>query len=133
MMRRVPNSLYLHAVGYDEGTAERVRRVLSGRRDVVEKRMVGGLSFMVNGNMCCGVAGEALMVRVGQQGYEQALAMPHVRPMEFAGRALAAFVCVDPPGYRSEKALRAWVQRGIDFVATLPPKRPGQGGTYGSG
>jgi hypothetical protein len=108
-------------VAYDEEAAERVRGILSERRDVVEKRMVGGLSFMVNGSMCCGVTGNALMVRVGPQGYEPALTMPHVRPMEFAGRPLAAFVCVDPPGYRTEEALRTWVRRGIDFVSTLSP------------
>src|SRR3989442_15755085 len=85
-------------MGYDERVAERVRRVLAGQRNVVEKRMVGGLSFMVNGSMCCGVTGNALMVRVGPEGLAGALARPHVRPMAFAGRPLAGFVCVDPGG-----------------------------------
>src|SRR5260370_40386111 len=107
-------------MGSDEQTAERVRRLLSGRRDVVEKRMVGGLSFLVNGSMCCGVTGTALVVRVGREGYERALAQPHTRPMKFAGRALAGFVCVDPEGYRTDGALAKWIQRGIDFVSTLP-------------
>ena len=111
-------------MGYDEGVAERVRRVLSGQKNVGEKRMVGGLSFMVNGSMCCGVTGNALMVRVGPEGLAGALARPHVRPMVFAGRPLAGFVCVDPGGYRTDAALAAWVQRGIDFVATLPAKSP---------
>ena len=114
--------------GYDEKTAERVRRILSGRKDVVEKRMVGGLSFMVNGSMCCGVTGAALMVRVGPRAREGALAQPHVRPMEFAGLPLAGFVCVDPGGYRTERRLTTWVQRGIDFVSTLPVKSPPRGG-----
>ena len=96
-------------MGYDEQTAERVRRILSRRRDVVEKRMVGGLSFMVNGGMCCGVTGTALMVRVGREGYEQAVAQPHARPMKFAGRALAGFVNVDPGGYRTNAALAKWI------------------------
>lgn len=111
-------------MGYDQKTAERVRRLLSRRRDVVEKRMVGGLSFMVNGSMCCGVTGTALMVRVGREGYERALAEPHARPMKFAGRALAGFVCVDPEGYRTDRALGKWIQRGIDFVSALPAKKP---------
>jgi TfoX/Sxy family transcriptional regulator of competence genes len=111
-------------MGYDERVAERVRRILAGQRNVVEKRMVGGLSFMVNGSMCCGVTGTALMVRVGPQARERALGRPHVRPMIFAGRRLAGFVCVDPGGYRTEAALAAWVQRGIDFVSTLPVKSP---------
>jgi hypothetical protein len=111
-------------MGYDERVAERVRRILAGQRSVVEKRMVGGRSFMVNGSLCCGVTGTALMVRVGPEGLERALARPHVRPMIFAGRKLAGFVCVDPGGYRTEAALAAWVQRGIDFVSTLPAKSP---------
>src|SRR5713226_4497688 len=111
-------------MGYDEQTAERVRRILSRRRDVVEKGMVGGLSFMVNGSMCCGVTGTALMVRVGREGREGALAQPHARPMKFAGRALAGFVCVEPGGFRTERALAKWIQRGIDFVSTLPVKKP---------
>jgi hypothetical protein len=111
-------------MGYDERVAERVRRVLAGQRNVVEKRMVGGRSFMVKGSLCCGVTGTALMVRVGPQARERALARPHVRPMIFAGRQLAGFVCVDPGGYRTDAALAAWVQRGIDFVSTLPAKSP---------
>ncbi len=110
-------------MGYDQRVAERVRRVLSGQRNVVEKKMVGGLSFMVNGSMCCGVTGTALMVRVGPEGLAGALARPHVRPMVFTGRPLAGFVCVDPGGYRTDAALAAWIQRGIDFVSTLPMKR----------
>lgn len=106
-------------MGYDEKTAERVRQILSERHDVVEKRMIGGLSFMVNGNMCCGVTSNALMVRVGAEARDWALAQPHVRPMEFAGRSLAGFVLVDPEGYQTDTSLAAWVQRGIDFVSTL--------------
>ena len=110
-------------MGYDNTTAERVRRVLSRRRGVVEKKMVGGLSFMVNGSMCCGVRGTALMVRVGPEAREWALAQPHVQTMKFAGRPLGGFVCVDPEGFRTDTALTTWVQRGIDFVTALPAKR----------
>jgi hypothetical protein len=110
-------------VSYDEATAERVRRVLAGRPDVVEKRMVGGMSFSVGGSMCCGVAGSALMVRVGREAREWALGQPHVRPMVMAGRALAGFVLVDPEGFGTDAALAVWVQRGVDFAATLAPKK----------
>jgi TfoX/Sxy family transcriptional regulator of competence genes len=75
-------------MSYDPEVAERIRRLLSGRDDVVEKRMVGGLSFLVNGNMCCGVTGMALMVRVGAEGRERALHEPHVRLVQFGSRAL---------------------------------------------
>src|SRR5229473_5481110 len=111
-------------MGYDLKIAERVRRSLASQRDVVEKRMVGGLSFSVGGSMCCGVTGSGLMVRVGAEARERALARPHVRPMEFAGRPLSGFVLIDPEGFRTEAALAAWVQQGLDFAATLPAKRP---------
>jgi TfoX/Sxy family transcriptional regulator of competence genes len=113
-------------LSYDPEAAERVRRLLSGRDDVVEKRMVGGLSFSVNGNMCCGITGTALMVRVGAEGREQALREPHVRPMQFAGRALSGFICVEPAGFAADDALARWVQRGLDFASGLPvkPVRP---------
>ncbi len=97
-------------------TLERVRRFLAGRPGIVEKRMVGGVSFMVDGTMCCGVSGSALMVRVGSEGRNRALSQPHVRPMKFAGRPLAGFVLVDPDGITTDEALAAWVRRGLDFA-----------------
>jgi len=111
-------------MGYDLKTAERVRRILSSRTDVAEKRMVGGISFVVGGSMCCGVTGSALMIRVGAGARDRVLAQPHVRRMEFAGRPLAGFVLIDPEGFRTDPALAAWVQRGVDFVATLPAEKP---------
>jgi len=111
-------------MAYDERMAERVRRVLSGRRGLVEKKMMGGVCFMLNGSMCCGVSASAVLVRVGPAAYPRMLARPHVRPLEFAGRRPRAFVLVDPEGCRTEAALAAWIQRGIDFVATLPAKKP---------
>jgi TfoX/Sxy family transcriptional regulator of competence genes len=101
---------------YDEHTAARIRTLLAKRRDVVERKMFGGLTFMVNGAMCCGVTAEALVVRVGPAQYERALAEPHARPMDFTGRPLAGMVYVDPAGYRTAATLSRWVQRGLDFV-----------------
>jgi TfoX/Sxy family transcriptional regulator of competence genes len=112
-------------LSYDPEAAERLRSLLSGRDDVLEKRMVGGLSFLVNGNMCCGIAGTALMVRVGADGREEALREPHVRPMQFAGRALSGFICVEPAGFATDDELARWVQRGLAFVAGLPAKPVG--------
>jgi TfoX/Sxy family transcriptional regulator of competence genes len=109
-------------LSYDHAAAERVRQLLSGRSDVAEKTMVSGLSFLVNGNMCCGITGTALMVRVGAERREQALREPHVRPMLFAGRALSGFICIEPEGYATDDALASWVQRGLAFVAGLPAK-----------
>ncbi len=114
-------------MAYDERTAERVRRLLEGREDVAEIRMMGGLCFMVGGHMACGVSGDALLVRVGREGYAAALALPHVRPMELAGRRPGGFVFVDPEGHRDDAALAAWVQRGVAVAAALPPKKPAAG------
>jgi TfoX/Sxy family transcriptional regulator of competence genes len=101
---------------YDERIATRIRAILAARGDVVERKMFGGLTFMVNGTMCCGITDEALVVRVGPAAYEAALALPHARPMTFTGRPLVGMVYVDPPGYRTEPALRRWVERGLAFV-----------------
>jgi hypothetical protein len=111
-------------VVYDDKAAERVRRALSQRHDLVEKKMMGGICFMVGGSMCCGVTGSALMVRVGREAYQAMLAELHVRPMEFAGRRPTGFVLVDPEGYQTDTALATWIKRGLDFVATLPAKQP---------
>jgi len=115
-------------VSYDAKAADRVRQLLSGCADVAEKRMVGGLSFLVEGNMCCGITGTTLMVRVGADGRDQALREPHVQPMRLAGRALSGFICVEPAGFATDDALARWVQRGLAFVAGLPakPVRPGR-------
>lgn len=109
-------------MGYDEAALGRVRHILSGHEDVVEKRMVGGRSFSVNGSMFCGVTGSALMVRVGRDERDRVLAEPHVRPMEFAGRPLAGFVLVEHEGFTTDMELARWVNRGIEFMTMLPPK-----------
>ena len=109
-------------LSYDPEAAGRVRRLLCDRGDVVEKKMVGGLSFLVNGNMCCGITGAALMVRVGAESREETLGEPHVRPMLFGGRSLSGFVRVGPAGYAAEDVLASWVQRALGYVSGLPAK-----------
>src|SRR4051812_18889121 len=108
-------------VAYDEKLAGRIRGALAGTRGITERKMMGGLCFMLAGNMCCGVTGAALMVRVGKDGYADALAKPHVRPLEFAGRRPGGFVLVDPPGL-TRAAFAKWLQTGIDVAAALPQK-----------
>jgi TfoX/Sxy family transcriptional regulator of competence genes len=107
----------------DEQTLARVRRLLAGRDGVVEKRMVGGLSFSLGGQMFCGVTSGGLMVRVGADAVPAALAEPHVSRMELGGRPLAAFVLVAPDGYADDAALAAWVERGLAFVRTSGGRR----------
>ena len=109
-------------MAYDERLAGRVRAVLEGRRDVSERRMFGGLAFLVRGNMCCGVVRSELMVRVGPDAYSDALSRPHTRPMDFTGRPLRGFVFVSSQGLGSARALRSWVERGVGFAGSLPAR-----------
>jgi len=109
-------------MAYDEPLAGRVRRLLEQRRDVTEKKMFGGLSFLLDGKMCCGILREDLVVRVGREREAAALRDPHARAMDFTGRPMPGMVYVSPAGCRSEAALRKWVQRGVDFAASVPPK-----------
>lgn len=108
-------------MAYDERLAARVRQILKGRRGISEKKMFGGLAFLVRGNMCCGLNGDELMVRVGLDGYTAALKRKHAREMDFTGRALKGFVYVSRDGVRTAAALRAWVDQSVTF-RTLPPK-----------
>lgn len=109
-------------MAYDEKLAERMRTILADRTDVVEKKMFGGLAFMLAGNMCCGINGKQLMARVGPEQYENALKQPHAREMDFTGRSLKGFVYVDEAGTRSAANLNHWITLCTDFASGLPPK-----------
>jgi len=89
---------------FDEDLARRVREVVAEDCPVTERRMFGGLAFMVNGRMCCGIVGEDLVVRVGAAMYKQALSQTHARAMDFTGRPMKGFVYVGEPGYRDSKS-----------------------------
>ena len=107
-------------MAYDAVTAERVRHLLADRHDVVERKMMGGLAFMVKGGMCCAVSGRGgMLVRTQPDDHAGRLAEPHVRPMIMGGRRVSTFVRVAPEGYRTHAALRKWVKRGLDAVAAL--------------
>ena len=108
---------------YDTHAADGIRVLLAERAGVVERKMMGGLVFMVNGNMCVTASGRGgILVRVGPDAQKRVLKEPHVQPMRMAGRSMTGFVRVLPEGYRTAAALRKWVKRGLDYVATLPPK-----------
>ena len=109
-------------MGYSEGLASRIREILAEGGDVEERKMFGGLAFMVGGHMACGVIRDDLMLRLGPDGAGQALEEPHVRPMDFTGRPMKGYVYVATPGLRTEAKLRRWVGLARDFVQTLPPK-----------
>lgn len=107
---------------YDEGLAERVREQLADVGFVTEKKMFGGLVFMVNGNMLCGIMPEKLMLRVGPHAHDDVLALPHAIPMDFTKRKMKGFVYVLPEGLEDDADLAAWLDRGLDFAGRLPPK-----------
>jgi TfoX/Sxy family transcriptional regulator of competence genes len=109
-------------MSFDETLAERLRPLFEGDYKVTEKKMFGGLAFMVNGNMCCGIVGKNLVVRTGPDTFDHALKRRHARPMDFTGRPMKGFVYIAPAGYRSERDLKSWTQLGLDFVLSQPPK-----------
>lgn len=113
-------------MAYDEALAERVRGVLDQHPGITEKRMFGGVAFLLGGKMFCGVASDDLMVRVGPERYEEALRHPHARPMDFTGRPMKGYVFVGTPGTRTGRQVRAWVDRATTFVATLAPSVRGR-------
>lgn len=110
-------------MAYDERLAERVRGVLASHKRVTEKKMFGGLAFLVGGRMCCGIVGDTLMVRVGPERHAAALSRAHARPMDFTGRPLTGFVYVAPAGIGSRQALTKWIGWCLKFASTLPPPK----------
>lgn len=109
-------------MAYDEGLAERLHDILSEQTGVTEKKMFGGLAFLWQGHMFCGIAGEDLMVRVGAEHYQQAISEPHTRLMDFTGRPMKGYVYVQPEGLEADADLKHWARRGLEFVHSLPPK-----------
>lgn len=109
-------------MAFSEKLAERIRQQLNDEPGVVEKKMFGGLAFLVNGNMSCGVVGEDLMVRVGAEAYEAALAEPDAREMDFTGRPMKGMIYVSADGIRTARRLAFWVQMGLKFARSLPAK-----------
>ena len=108
-------------MAYDEQLAARVRTLLANRTDVSERKMFGGLTFMVSGHMCCGVNRDELIVRLDPDGEDDALAKPHARPMDFTGRPMRGFVTVKPDGLEGAQ-LNRWVQEAVARAESLPPK-----------
>ena len=109
-------------MAYSEELADRIRDAIDGRPGLFERKMFGGVAWMVNGNMACGVIGEDLMVRLDRSEVERALAEKHVAPMEFTGRPMRGFVIVAAAGIEDPGELGRWVDTGADFAAALPPK-----------
>lgn len=109
-------------MAYDEGLAQRIREVLDVTPGIEEKKMFGGVGFLLKGNMACGVNEENLIVRVGPDNYENALKEPHVREFDMTGKPMTGWIVVEPPGFDVDEDLIAWIARGVIFTSSLPAK-----------
>lgn len=105
-------------MAFDERLAQRIRKLLAARKSVSEKKMFGGICFLINGSMCCGVVQNDLCARVGPLRYEEALRQAHARPMDFTGRPLKGFVFVAPTGLKTDASLKRWLSWAAEFAAT---------------
>jgi len=109
-------------MAYDEQLASRVRKLLKRRKNFSERKMFGGICFMLGGNMCCGVTTSDLMLRLGPEAASAALMEPCTREMDFTGRPMKGMIYVEPEGYETEADLKKWVQRAVRFAGSLPAK-----------
>ena len=107
---------------YNEALAEKIRKLVKKRRGVTEKKMFGGLCFLFNGKMCCGVEKNRLVVRVGPKKYDTLLTRQHVRPMDFTGKPLTGFIYVVPLGLKSSTVLKQWVNLGLAYAKSVQRK-----------
>ena len=109
-------------MAFDECLGQRLREHLAGTGEVTERRMFGGLSFLVDGNLCVGVMGEQLIARVGPDATAAALERPGSRLFDFTGRPMKGWVTVEPGALEDDDALAGWVELALAYVRTLPPK-----------
>jgi TfoX/Sxy family transcriptional regulator of competence genes len=110
-------------MAYDEDLANRIRELVAPQRGVEEKRMFGGLAFLINGNMSVAASGQGgLLVRVAPEDTDKLLARAHVGLMVMGGREMRGWLRVDPEGVKTKRQLQGWVNRGVDYARTLPPK-----------
>ena len=108
-------------MAYSEPLAERLRAIVEGQKGVTERKMFGGLAFMIQGNMCCGIVKDSLMLRMGDAA-EAALTEPHTRPMDFTGKPMRGMLYIDPEGIITDEDLGGWVSRAVNFAKALPAK-----------
>lgn len=109
-------------MAYDETLALRVSAVLGNLSGLTERKMFGGVGYMINGNMACGVHEEYLIVRVGPDRYQATLEKKHTKVFDITGRPMTGWVMVDPDGLIADQDLQHWILRGIEFAEILPPK-----------
>ena len=110
-------------MAYDKILAARIRAALYNQPDLTEKEMFGGVGFMLQGNMACGVIGDSLISRVGPDAYAEAMQKPYTRLFDMTGRPMKGWVVVEAEGIDSEEALQSWIEPAIKFTRSLPLKK----------
>ena len=111
-------------MAYSEKLLQRIRQILAHRSDVVEKKMFGGVAFMVKGSMACGPHDDSLIVRIGNEAATEAMEEPHVKPMDFTGKVLKSFAEIRPSGIKTDAQLRRWVLMAAEYAAAMPKSKP---------
>lgn len=106
----------------DEALVLRIRPFMKRRKGYSEKKMFGGVCFMINGNMCAGPWKGALIVRLDKEKHDETQSEPHVKPMDITGKVMKGWALVEPDGIESSDDLKAWIDRGVKYARTLPPK-----------
>lgn len=109
-------------MAYNQGLADDIRSRIGNHPDLTEKEMFGGIAFMIGGNMAVGVSGDELMVRVGKDAHDQAVAKPGARIFDLSARPMRGWVVVAPEGLDTDAALDAWIDQGVAYAESLPPK-----------
>ena len=112
----------LMTMAFDAELADRIRRHIGPRPDLVERQMFGGIAFLVGGNMAVGVSGDDLMVRVGKDAHDEAMSRPGARMFDMSGRPMRGWIVVAAEGFATDEDLRAWVDEGVSYAASLPPR-----------
>jgi hypothetical protein len=122
MATTVSRSSYCSQVAYSAQLAEEIRFRIGEHPGLTEKEMFGGIAFLVSGNMAVGVSGDGLMVRVGKEAHDELIALPGARNFDLSSRPMRGWIVVGPEGIATDAQLEEWIQRGVDFAETLPPK-----------
>jgi hypothetical protein len=107
---------------YDETLVAKIRRRLGRRTNLTEKKMFGGVGFLLSGNICCGAWKEFLILRLGEDAARQVLTEEHTRPFDITGRPMRGWAMVEPPGWQDDRRLRRWIDWAISFATKLPKK-----------
>jgi TfoX/Sxy family transcriptional regulator of competence genes len=109
-------------MAFDEALAERIRKTLARKKGIAEKKMFGGVGFLLNGNMLVGVWKDSLIVRLGEEGGEDAMREPHVKLFDITGKPMKGWILVAREGVAGDDRLKDWIERAMKFVRSLPGK-----------